>query len=146
MGKKYHRAYQKNNEKSSKKTPENSPNRQKSCKLAPEGACRSKFASQTPKSAKMARKWCPRGDPLDPQRDPKIAKIIKKSNQKFIIFPNPVRDRILTILDPKIKPKWVQNEVSESTTRGKIQKRKNLKFAILSTKNTYFSRSENMQN
>ena len=85
MGKKYHRVYQKNTEKTSKKTPENSTDPQKSSKLAPEGACRGKFASWTPKSAKMKRKWRPRGDPWDPPRDPKFAKnrekkVIKNSS------------------------------------------------------------------
>ena len=56
--------------KTSKKTSENSPNRQKSSKLAPEGACRGKFASWTPKSAKMKRKLRPRGVPGVPSGAP----------------------------------------------------------------------------
>ena len=135
-----------NRRKSSENTPQNTRNHQKLWKLGQEGGRSSKFASQTPQNTKMIRKWRPRGDPWVPPRDPKIAKIVIKKNQTFIIFPNPVRERFLTILNPKMEPNWVKNEVSERTTRGKIKKTQNPKFAILSTKNTYFSKSKNMQN
>ena len=133
-------------DKSSKNTPQDTQNHAKSAKLGQEGACRRKVASWIPKKRKWSDNGAPEGTPGTPQGTPKSPKSWKKSNQKFIIFPNPVRERILTILDPKIELKWVQNEVSESRGRGNSKKRKNLKFAIPSTKNTYFSRSENMQN
>ena len=130
-----------------KKIPENSPNRQKSSKLAPEGACRAKFASWTPKSAKMERKWRPRGDPCDPPRDPKIVKIVKKNVIKTSsFFQHPSGKGFYRFVTSKIELKWLQNEVSESRGRGNSKKHKNLKFAIPSTKITYFSRSKNMQN
>ena len=116
----------------------------------PNSPQKARAGANLPPRPPKVRKWrengAPEGTPGTSQGTPKSPKSWKKSNQKFIIFPNPVRERILTILDPKIKLKWVQNEVSESRGRGNSKKRKNLKFAIPSTKNTYFSRSKSMQN
>ena len=65
----------------------------------------------------MTRKWCPRGDPWDPPRDPKIVKIVKKSNQKIIIFPTPVWEGFWPIFDlkneAKMGPKWGLREQRE---------------------------------
>ena len=93
--------------------------------------------------AKMAPPRGPLGPPQGSQnRQNREKKVIKKSS----FFQHPSGKGFDRFLTSKIDLKWVQNEVSESRGRGNSKKRKNLKFAIPSTKNTYFSRSENMRN
>ena len=106
-------------------------NHQKSSKLAPKLACRSKFASWTPKSAKIKRKWRPRGDPWDPPRDPKIVKIRKKKSSKNHNFSDPPLKRVS---DDFWAQKWSKNEPkmrsqrAEGEETAKIAKTSNLQY------------------
>ena len=139
--------YQKKHWKNIKKHTWKHPKSSKITQTGPRRGVQEQICLLDPQKCKNEAKMAPPRGPLGPPKGPQNRQNQeKKVIQKSSFFRPPSEKGFGRFLSSKMELKWVQNEVSESRGRGNSKKRKNLKFAIPSTKNTYFSRSENIQN